>query len=107
MDKLCALARVIAVLVAIVAAFVAIPQAAVILLVLGGIAGVCNTSEGSLRVYVVTILLLADAHLLDAIPAVGTPLAAIFGNVGTAMLGYSIVAIAIRLALRIKADWVK
>lgn len=107
MDKLCALARVIAVLVAIVAAFVAIPQAAAILLVLGGIAAICNSPEDNLRAYLATLVLLGFAHLLDSIPAVGAPLAAIFGNIGLAMLGYSIVAIAIRLVLRIKSDWVK
>lgn len=107
MDKVCALARLLAILVAIVVAFVDVPQAAVILLVLGGIAAIGNAPEENLRVYVVTLVLLGYAQMLDAIPAVGGPLAAIFANVGVAMLGYSIVAITIRVALRIKSDWVK
>lgn len=107
MEKLCALARILAILIAIAAAFVAIPQVAAILLVLGAISGIDNTSESSLRVYVVTVVLLLGAKSLAAIPAIGDPLAAIFGNIGTAMLGYSIAAIAIRMGLRVKADWVK
>ena len=106
MEKLCALARAIAILIAIVAAFVAIPQVAVILLVLGAISAIDNTAETSLRVYVVTVVLILGAKSLEVIPAVGVPLAAIFENVGLAMLGYSIAAIAIRIALRIKKDWV-
>jgi hypothetical protein len=105
LDKLCALARAVAILIAIVAAFVAIPQAAAILLVLGGIAAICNTPEDNLRIYIVTIVLLGYSQALDVIPVVGTPLAEIFGNVGTATLGYSVVAIAIRIVLRIKNDW--
>lgn len=105
MGKLCALARALAILVAIVAAFVAIPQAAVILLVLGGIAAICNTPEDNIRLYLVTLVLLGFSNMLEVIPAVGTYLAAIFGNIGTATLGYSIVAISIRIVLRIKSDW--
>lgn len=107
MDKLCALARALAILVAIVAAFVVIPQVGVILLVLGGIAAICNTPEDNLRIYIATLVLLGYSHLLAAIPAVGAPLATIFGNIGIATLGYSIVAIAIRIVLRIKSDWAK
>lgn len=107
MQKLSAAARAIAILVAIVAAFVAIPQAAVILLVLGAISGIDNTAETSLRVYVVTVVLILGAKSLEVIPAVGEPLAAIFGNVGTAMLGYSIAAITIRMAMRVRDDWTK
>jgi hypothetical protein len=105
LEKLCAAARAIAVLIAIIAAFVAVPQTAVILLVLGGIAGICNAPEDNLRAYLVTVLLILGAKSLDVIPVAGAPLAMIFGNIGTAMLGYSIVAIAIRLAMRVKRDW--
>jgi len=107
LEKLCALARVLAILVAIAAAFVAIPQVAAILLVLGAISGIDNTSETSLRVYVVTLVLMAGSRSLEAIPAVGEPLAAIFSNIGMAMLGYSIAAITIRMGMRVKDDWVK
>ena len=105
MDKLCALARALAILVAIIAAFVAIPQAAVILLVLGGISAICNTPEDNMRLYLVTVLLILGAKGLEVIPAVGPSLAMIFTNIGVATLGYSIVAISIRIVLRIKNDW--
>ena len=107
MEKVCALARLLAILVAIAAAFVAIPQVAPILLLLGAISGIDNTSQSSLRVYVVTVVLILGAKSLEVIPGLGEPLAEIFGNIGTAMLGYSIVAIAIRMAMRVKADWIK
>lgn len=107
MDKLCALARALAILVAIVAAFVVIPQVAVILLVLGGISAICNTPEDNMRLYLVTVLLILGAKGLEVIPAVGPALATIFTNIGVATLGYSIVAISIRIVLRIRNDWVK
>ena len=105
MEKLCALSRALAVLAAIIAAFVAIPQATVILLVLGGTAAICNTPEENIRLYLVTVVLILGARTLDAIPAIGMSLADIFTNIGIATLGFSIVAISIRIVLRIKNDW--
>lgn len=105
MDKISALARALAILIAIIAAFVVIPQAAVILLVLGGISAIVNTPEDNMRLYLVTVLLILGAKSLEVIPAAGPALAAIFTNIGLATLGYSIVAISIRIVLRIKNDW--
>ena len=105
MDKISALARALAILIAIIAAFVVIPQAAVILLVLGGISAIVNTPEDNMRLYLVTVLLILGAKSLEVIPAAGPSLAAIFTNIGLATLGYSIVAISIRIVLRIKNDW--
>jgi hypothetical protein len=105
LEKLCALSRALAILVAIIAAFVAIPQATVVLLVLGGITAICNTPEENMRLYLVTVVLLLGARTLDAIPAIGMSLADIFTNIGVATLGFSIVAISIRIVLRIRNDW--
>lgn len=105
MEKFCALSRALAILIAIIAAFVAIPQTAVILLVLGGISAICNTPEENMRLYVVTLVLILGAKTLEVIPAIGTQLAAIFTNIGIATLGFSIVAISIRVALRLRNDW--
>ena len=105
MDKISALARALAILIAIIAAFVVIPQAAVILLVLGGISAIVNTPEDNMRLYLVTVLLILGAKSLEVIPVAGPALAAIFTNIGLATLGYSIVAISIRIVLRIKNDW--
>ena len=107
MDKICALARLIGVIVAIVAVFVAIPQTATILLILGGISIFSYKSEDYVRIYASAILLYLGAHTLGEIPTVGMPLAAIFGNLGTFLIGSSIVAITLRAYALIKADWVK
>ncbi len=107
MDKICALARLIGVIVAIVAAFVAIPQTATILLILGGISIFSYKGEDYVRIYASAILLYLAAHTLGEIPSVGMALAAIFGNLGTFLIGSSIVAITLRAFTLIKADWVK
>jgi hypothetical protein len=107
LDKVCALARLVAVLLAIISPFVAIPQLAAILLVLGGIAAITNTAEDNMRSYVVTLVLILGAKTLEALPTVGAPLAVIFGNLGVALVGVSIVAISIRVVTRIKGDWIK
>src|SRR5258708_7662048 len=80
MVKLFGGARALAVLVAIAAAFVTVPQVAVILLVLGAIAGLGNSAEDNMRVMVIAIVLLVGSKSLEAIPTVGTYLATIFGG---------------------------
>ena len=107
MDKVCAIARALAIAIAVVAAFVAIPQTAAILLVLGAIAAICNTAEDNLRIYLSTLVLILGAKALEAIPAAGAPLATIFGNIATALIGASVMAITLRIIARVKSDWVK
>ena len=107
MDKIYAAARVLAVILAIVAAFVTIPDAAAILIVLGGIVAIGNDIERNTKVMIATAVLILGAKMLEAIPAVGVPLAAIFANVGTALLGASVVGITMMILTRIKTDWVK
>ena len=102
-----AVARLIGVVVAIVAAFVAIPQTATILLVMGGISILSYKPEDYVRIYASAILLMLGAKMLGEIPAVGMPLAAIFGNLSTFLVGSSIVAIALRAFTLIKSDWIK
>ncbi|HVV28807.1 MAG TPA: hypothetical protein VHC40_12655, partial [Rhizomicrobium sp.] len=69
MDKIYAAARALAVILAIASAFVAIPSIAAILLVLGGISAIGEDSERNSRTYLIAIVLLLGAHLLEAIPA--------------------------------------
>jgi len=107
MNMLCAIARLIGIIVAIVAAFVAIPQTATILLVMGGISILSYKPEDYVRIYASAILLMLGAKLLGDIPAVGMLLAAIFGNLGTLLVGSSVVAIGLRAFALVKADWVK
>jgi phosphatidylserine synthase len=107
MDKICALARLIGVIVAIAAAFVAIPQTTTILLILGGISIFSYKPDDYVRIYASAIVLILGGNMLSDIPVVGLPLAAIFGNLGTFLVGSSIVAITLRAFALIKADWVK
>jgi len=95
LQKLYTISMLIAVILAIVTAFVSIPMAAAVLLILGGIGGLdhANTPDVRLRIYAATLVLLLGAKTLTAIPAVGEPLAAIFAGVGTVFVGASIVAI--------------
>jgi hypothetical protein len=107
MGMICAVARLIGIAVTIIAAFVAIPTAATILLVTGAISILSYKPEDYVRVIVAALLLMSGAHALEEIPAIGMPLAAIFGNLGLFLVGSSIVAIAIRACMIVKADWVK
>ena len=105
MQKLYALSMLIAVILAIVTAFVSIPMGAAALLVLGGIGALdhVNAPDVRLRIYAATIVLLLGAKSLTAIPAVGEPLAAIFASVGTVFIGTSIVLITAAVIQLLKA----
>jgi hypothetical protein len=99
LQKLYTISMLVAVILAIVTAFVSIPMAAAIMLILGGIGGLDNVNapDVRLRIYAATIVLLLGAKSLTAIPAVGEPLAAIFAGVGTVLVGASIVGITIAI----------
>jgi hypothetical protein len=105
MRKLYTVARALAVLVAIVAAFVTIPYVAVILLALGAISAIGNTPENNSRVFLIAIVLVVGSKSLDAIPTVGTYLSTIFGGIGTAAIGASVLAIVLGLYARTIAEW--
>src|SRR5215212_6141145 len=107
MNEICAAARALAVLLAIVSAFITVPLTAPLLLLFGGIAAIKNDSEKNTRNFIITIVLLLGAPTLAVLPAVGPYLATMFASLGIAFVGASIVAIAITLALRIKRDWVR
>ena len=100
MQKLSAISLLIAVILAIVTAFVSIPMAAAVLLILGGIGGLdnINAPDVRLRIYAATIVLLLGDKSLTAIPAVGDPLAAIFGGIGLALVGASVVGLTLAIA---------
>jgi hypothetical protein len=87
MTKLYATARVLAVLLAIVAAFATIPYASALLVVFGAVSVVGNTADQNSRTYLSTLVLLAGAATLGGIPQVGSYLASIFGGLGTAGVG--------------------
>jgi hypothetical protein len=106
LSKLFAAARALAVLLAVVGAFVTIPYLVPVLLVLGAVSAITNTPENNGRVFVITIVLLLGAKSLGDIPAVGPSLSVIFGNLGTALVGSSMMAIALGAYTRVKSDWV-
>ena len=95
MEKICAISFLLAVLLAIVSAFVSVPMSAAILLVLGGVGALNNTTHPDLRlrIYAAAILLILGAKSLTAIPAVGEGLAAIFSGIATVFIGASVVGI--------------
>jgi hypothetical protein len=108
LNKLYAVARLLAVVVAIAAAFVTVPYVATLLLVLGAIAGVGVAKEDRTRLYLVALLLVMGSKLLEGLPApAGTYLAGIFGNLGAAYVGASVVALTLSLLASIKQDWSK
>jgi hypothetical protein len=97
--KIGGLARAVAIVLAIVAGFVALTMMNVplVLVVLGLIAGLAMTED---RIVVTTVILIAlpiVGTALATIPSVGAQLAAVCGNLQMAMAGALATAIAIRL----------
>ena len=106
MDKICAVSLLLAIILAIVVAFAAIPDSAAILLVLGAISAL-NTAERPelrVRIYLAALVLTLTAKALNDVPAVGAQLAAIFAGIGTAFVGASMVAIVLAVARLIRAN---
>ncbi len=99
LNKVAGLARAIAILIAIVAAFVpALPaQVPLVLLLLGIVAGFGYGDGDFTRVVVVALGLGIAGPAMLAIPQIGGYLAAIFGGVGIAVAGIIATRIIIRL----------
>ena len=83
----------LALAISVIAAFVMIPYAALVLVVLGLAAGSQWSRDDSVRV-IVTAMFLVGVTALDAVPQVGTQLGAILGNLGQVAAGASIALIA-------------
>jgi hypothetical protein len=108
LNKLYAVARLLAVVVAIAAAFVTIPSVAAILLILGALAGIGVAKEDRTRLYLVALLLVVASKILGDLPGLaGTYLAGIFAGLGTAYVGASVVALTLSLLASIRQDWAK
>ena len=78
---------------AVVGAFVVIPNLAAILVVFGLVIGFSIDGADHVRVIVSAVALAALAGTLAAIPAVGDKLALIVGNIGIAAAGAAIMII--------------
>ena len=107
MNVITAAARALAIILAIASAFISVPLTPALLLILGGIAALQNNSDKNSKNFLMTIVLILGAETLSAIPVIGSYLATIFGSLGIAFVGASIVAIVVTLADRLKRDWVK
>jgi len=107
MTRISAIGRLLAVLLAIVSAFVSSPIIVPLLLIFGGIAAIGNTPDRNSKNYLIAIVLILGANTLQGMPYVGSYLATIFESLGIAFVGASIIAITITLERRIVADWMK
>ena len=107
MNKIPAVARALAVILAIASAFVAGPWIAPLLLVFGGIAAIGNSPDRNSKNFLMAIVLVLGAKTLETVPFTGSYLATIFASLGTAFVGASIIAITITLSFRIERDWLK
>ncbi len=109
MDKICNVAILLGFILAIVTAFVAVPYAVAILLILGGIGGL-NTAdkpEYRVRLYGAAVVLILGAPMLAQIPAVGAALAAIFTTASALFVGASVVAVTLAIIFQVKTNLLK
>ncbi len=97
------IAGLIGVVLAIVAAFVAIPYAGVALAVLGVVVGWGMATEDSVRVIVSAVALAALSGTFGGIPVAGPSLTAIIANIGALAAGAALLIILRNVYGRIKA----
>jgi hypothetical protein len=107
MNKISALGRALAVLLAIASAFISNPIIVPLLIIFGGLAAIGNTPERNSKNYLMTIVLILGSQTLQGVPYIGSYLATIFGSLGVAFVGASMIAITITLQQRIQRDWLK
>ena len=106
LNKVAGLARALAIILALVAGFVAIPNldVALVLIVLGLIAGLGYSDDTATRLVLTVLVLPAVGAALSAIPAIGGQLANVAGNVALAAAGAAATMITIRLYNLAKGD---
>ena len=83
----------VGILIAVVGAFVDIPQSGLILLVLGLVGGYAMAAEDHVRVLVTALVLNGLAGQLMLIPSVGEDLTQIFQNAGIFVAGAALMII--------------
>lgn len=99
MEKITGLAGSLAVILAVVAGFVPIPglDVALILIVLGIIAGITASQDVAVRMFLAVLALPVIGTALGAVPAVGENLGAIFTNLAAAAAGIATTLVARRV----------
>jgi hypothetical protein len=83
----------IALLLAVVAAFVNVPYAGVVLGVLGLVIGLNAAADAHVRIIVSAVALRMLAGTFDGMPAIGPTLTSIVGNVGAALAGMALLIV--------------
>jgi hypothetical protein len=101
MDKLAWIASIVATLVAIVGAFVGIPEMASILIVLGIVAALDIEEDRRLPLMVATLVLLAAGGQIEGLIAIGGYLGDILANMAVAYSAASLTVIVLALADRL------
>jgi hypothetical protein len=96
------IAGLIGILLAIVGAFVSIPYAAAILLILGLFIGLSIIPDHHIRVMVSALVLAALSHTFDAIPQIGSYLATILSSFGVLTAGAALMIVMRNTYLRFK-----
>jgi hypothetical protein len=104
MEKLSGLARALTVVVAVIAAFAAIPEAALILVVLGLIAGLGYNAAAIPNLTLTILVLPLAGGALANIPSVGGQLSSIADNVALGLAGAAATAVAVSLFNLVKDD---
>lgn len=80
----------VAIALAVVAAFVNIPYAAAVLVVLGIPIGIAAAGDAHVRILVSALVLNLVGHAFDAIPALGMYIGGIIANVGVVLAGAAV-----------------
>jgi hypothetical protein len=106
MNKITAILGLAALLLAIVAVFVAIPNlnVAAVLVVLGIVAGLSYTADRVQGLLLATLVYPLVAVALGNIPTIGEKLGAIAGNIGLVAAGVAATVLAMRLIDIVKAN---
>ena len=106
LSKVAGLARALAILLAVVAAFVAIPNinVALVIVVLSLVAGLANHEGGLTNLLVLVIGLPLIGAALGNIPAVGSQLTAAAGNLGLGAASAAATMVAMNVFNLVKGD---
>ena len=102
MDKLAWIARIVAVIIAVVGAFITIPHGAAILLIAGVIAALDVPEDSRVTLLLATLVLIAAGTTLNGAGEPGRLLAPIVNNLSGAYVGASLTVILTALADRLK-----
>lgn len=107
MNKVYAASRALGILLAIAAAFVAIPNlnVAAALVVLGIIAGLGIAEEDGMRVMLAILVLPVIGMALANIPQIGEQLGAVASNLGLTVAGSGATMVVRRIISLLKNDW--